>query len=50
MAELLNGTALGHHTVLLFITTAVSAIGPDAVSGLEGTFSFRHFLLISFLI
>jgi hypothetical protein len=50
VAEFLDGAALGYHTVLLLITTAVSAISPDPVSGLERTFSFRHSLQTSSLI
>jgi hypothetical protein len=42
VAEFLDSTALGYHTVLLLITSAVAAISPDPVSGLERTFSFRH--------
>jgi hypothetical protein len=44
VAEFLDRAALGYHTVLLLITTAVSALSPDPVSGLERTFSFRHSL------
>jgi hypothetical protein len=41
-AQFLDGAALGCYAVLLFITAAVSTIGPNPVSGLERTGPFFH--------